>query len=123
VQVTFFFPTRALNLGSQAKKIWNSLSFTNATINKRNPIANKTQKREVWIKSLYVADKIVCFCVSKTFLKKFKIFLFFSLLQINIFLIFLDYFNALISKIIFKKYYFNTYSNKKYFKKQSELHF
>jgi hypothetical protein len=36
-------------------------------------------------------------------LKKFKFFLFFSLLQINIFLVFLDYFDALISKMIFKK--------------------
>jgi len=35
------------------------------------------------------------------FLKKIEIFLFFSLLQINIFLVFLDYFDALISKIIF----------------------
>jgi hypothetical protein len=43
----------------------------------------------------------VCFCVLKLFLKKFKFFLFFSLLQINMFLIFLDHFDALISKIIF----------------------
>jgi hypothetical protein len=35
---------------------------------------------------------------------KFEIFLFFSLLQINFFfLVFLDYFDALISKLIFKK--------------------
>ena len=45
----------------------------------------------------------VCFCVSKAFLKKFKIFLFFFLLQINIFSVFSDHFNALISKIIFLK--------------------
>jgi hypothetical protein len=44
----------------------------------------------------------VCFCVSKTFLKKFKFFSFF-LLQINNFSVFLDYFDALISKIILKK--------------------
>jgi hypothetical protein len=34
---------------------------------------------------------------------------------------FLDHFDALISKIIFlkiKEYYFNTFSSKKYFKKQ-----
>jgi hypothetical protein len=36
------------------------------------------------------------------FLKKFKIFLFF-LFQINNFLVFFYYFDALISKIIFKK--------------------
>jgi len=33
---------------------------------------------------------------------------------------FLDHFDALISKIIFKKYYFNIFLNKKYFKKQSQ---
>jgi len=42
------------------------------------------------------------FCVSKAFLKKFKNFFIF-LLQIDIFLAFSNYFNALISKIIFKK--------------------
>jgi hypothetical protein len=42
------------------------------------------------------------FCVSKALLKKFENFLFFSLLQINIFLVFSDYFDALISKIILK---------------------
>jgi hypothetical protein len=41
------------------------------------------------------------FCVLKAFLKKFEIFLFFSLFQINIFLMFLDYFDVLMSKIIF----------------------
>jgi len=46
---------------------------------------------------------LICFCVSKIFLKKFKFFLFFSSLQINIFLVFLDYFDPLISKLIFKK--------------------
>jgi hypothetical protein len=45
----------------------------------------------------------VCFCVSKALLKKFENFLFFSLLQINIFLVFLDHFDTLISKIIFLK--------------------
>jgi len=35
------------------------------------------------------------------FLKKFK-FYFIFFIQINIFLVFLDYFDALISKIIFK---------------------
>jgi hypothetical protein len=48
-------------------------------------------------------QRSVCFCVLKMFLKKFKIFLFLSLFQINIFLVFLDHFDALISKIIFKK--------------------
>jgi hypothetical protein len=44
----------------------------------------------------------ICFCVLKIFLKKnlkFKFFLF----KINIFFVFSDYFDALISKIIFKK--------------------
>jgi len=44
------------------------------------------------------------FCVLKVLLKKFKKLLLFSLLQINIFfLVFLDYFDTLMSKIIFKK--------------------
>jgi len=47
---------------------------------------------------LYISP--VCFCILKIFLKKLK-FLFFSLLQINIFLVFLYYFDMLISKIIF----------------------
>jgi hypothetical protein len=42
----------------------------------------------------------VCFCILKALLKKFEIFLFFSLFQINIFL---DHFDALILKIIFFK--------------------
>ena len=41
--------------------------------------------------------------VLKIFLKKINFFLFFYLLQINMFLVFLDYFDALILKIIFKK--------------------
>jgi hypothetical protein len=43
------------------------------------------------------------FAFLKCFLKKFEIFLFFYLLQINIFLVFLNHFNILMSKIIFKK--------------------
>ena len=42
------------------------------------------------------------FCVLEMFLKRIKNFLIF-LLQINIFLVFLNYFDVLISKIIFKK--------------------
>jgi len=65
----------------------------------------------------YLSD---CFCVSKTFLKKSKFFLFFSLLQINIFLVFSDYFDVLhendFKKIIIINY-FNTFSNEKYFEK------
>jgi len=46
----------------------------------------------------------VCFCVSKALLKIFEIFLFFSLLQINIFFfMFSDHFDVLMSKMIFKK--------------------
>jgi hypothetical protein len=45
----------------------------------------------------------------------FKIFIYLKL----IFSVFLDHFNVLILKIIFfKKYYFNIFSNKKYFKNQ-----
>jgi hypothetical protein len=59
------------------------------------------------------------------FLKKNDYFLFFYLLQINIFLVFLDFFDALMSKIIFfkkKKYYFDTFSCKKHFEKQPQPH-
>jgi len=45
----------------------------------------------------------VCFCVLKVLLKKYEFILFFSLLQINIFLVFSYYFNVLMLKIIFKK--------------------
>jgi hypothetical protein len=40
-------------------------------------------------------------------------------------LVFSDYFDVLISKIIFKnikKYYFNIFLNKKYFKKKPQSH-
>jgi hypothetical protein len=49
------------------------------------------------------------------YIKKIKFFLFFSLFQMNIFLVFLDDFNVLISKIIFKnkKYYFDKFIKKK----------
>jgi ssDNA-specific exonuclease RecJ len=37
---------------------------------------------------------------------------------------FLDHFDALMSKIFFKKkYYFDTFPNKKHFEKQPQLHF
>jgi len=42
----------------------------------------------------------VCFCVLKVFFKKINFFLFF-LFQINMFLVFSNYFYALVSKIIF----------------------
>jgi len=51
------------------------------------------------------------------FLKKFEIFLFF-LFKINNFLVFLDHFDTLILKIIFKNkkiYYFNVFLKIKYF--------
>jgi hypothetical protein len=50
------------------------------------------------------------------YLKKFKFFLFFSLLQINIFLVFSDH---LKNK---KIYYFNTFPNKNHFEKQPQLY-
>jgi len=50
------------------------------------------------------------------FFKEIKFFLFFSLLQINYFLVFLNHFYILISKIILKNnkkyYYFNTFPQK-----------
>ena len=56
-------------------------------------------------------------CFKNVFLKILLLFFLFSLLQINIFFMFLNYFDVLILKIIFKnkKYYFNTFLNKKYF--------
>jgi len=46
---------------------------------------------------------LICFCISKTLLKKFKIFLFFFYFKLIFFLVFLDYFDTLISKMIFLK--------------------
>jgi hypothetical protein len=59
------------------------------------------------------------FAFQKCFLKKLKLFLFFYLLQINIFFVFLDHFDVLISKIIFKnkKILFDIFLSKKHFKK------
>ena len=60
----------------------------------------------------------ICFYISKAFLKKFEIFLFFSLLQINIFLVFSNHFDVLMSKIIFlKNHYFDAFPSKKHFEK------
>jgi hypothetical protein len=56
------------------------------------------------------------FAFQKHFLKK----IFFYLLQINIFLVFLDHFDVLISKIILKKYKknnFNIFLSEKHFEK------
>jgi hypothetical protein len=66
---------------------------------------------------MYLTLGHVCFCVLKVFLKKFKFF--FSLLQINIFLVFSYHFNDLMSKIIFflkKKTLFYIFLNKNNFK-------
>jgi len=58
----------------------------------------------LYINNLYIWNiPFVCFCVSKKFIKKFKKKLFFILLQINIFLMFLDFFDTLILKINLKK--------------------
>jgi hypothetical protein len=38
-------------------------------------------------------------------------------------MVFSDYFDVLISKIIFKKYYFDIFLNKNIFKKLLQLHF
>jgi len=59
----------------------------------------------------------------KSILKKFKFFLFFYLLQINIFLVFSNHFDVLMSKIIFKKlkkYDFNVFWHEKLFEKQPQ---
>jgi hypothetical protein len=56
----------------------------------------------------------VYFFILKVFLKKFKFFYFF-LFQINILVVFLDYFDIKINYKKIKKYYFNTFLNKKYF--------
>jgi len=64
------------------------------------------------------------FLCSKIFLKKINFFYFF--LQINIFSVFLDHFNMLISKIILKnkiKIILIYFFSEKHFKKQSQLHF
>jgi len=52
--------------------------------------------------------------------EKHVLLIFIFLFKINIFLVFLDYFDALISKIIFlkiKNYYFDIFPSKKYFEK------
>jgi hypothetical protein len=59
-----------------------------------------------------------CFYILKMYLKKFKFFLFFYFKLV--FFLFLDYFDALISKIIFLKNFFNTFLNEKHFKKQPQ---
>jgi len=62
----------------------------------------------------------LCF---KNIFEKIKKKLFF-LFQINNILVFLDHFNELISEMIFlKKYYFDTFLNKKHFQKQPQPHF
>jgi hypothetical protein len=53
------------------------------------------ERQQIWLHPVY-------FCVSKIFLKNFKIFLFFFCFKL-IFLIFLDHFDVLILKIILKK--------------------
>jgi len=56
-------------------------------------------------------DRVCLFLCFKNIFEKNLIFLFCSLLQINIFLVFLDHFDELILKI--KKYYFDTFSSEK----------
>jgi len=65
---------------------------------------NLKRKKEERKHMLLLAFCPVClFLYLKNVFEKIKFFLFFSLLQFNIFLLFLDHFNKLISKIIFKK--------------------
>jgi hypothetical protein len=60
----------------------------------------------------------VCFYISKVLLKKIEIFYFFIYFKLFYFSVFSDYFDILISKIIFFKkiYYFDAFSSKKHFK-------
>jgi hypothetical protein len=52
---------------------------------------------------LMVSNALFVFAFQNRFWKNLKFLFFFSLLQINIFLVFLNNFDTLISKIIFKK--------------------
>jgi hypothetical protein len=64
---------------------------------------------------------MICFCVLKVFLKKFKNFYLYFFASNEYYFMFLYHFDALMSKNNFlknKKYYFNIFSNKKHFKKQ-----
>jgi len=47
---------------------------------------------------IYLTLSSICFCIFKVFLKKIKFFF-----QINIFLVFSNYFDELMLKIFFKK--------------------
>jgi hypothetical protein len=55
----------------------------------------------------------------KSAFEKIYLFLFFYLLQINMFLVFSNYFDMLVSKVIFflKKYYFNIFWYQNFLKK------
>ena len=56
-----------------------------------------------FIFSISILINLNYLCFLNVFLKKIKKNLFFYFFKINIFLVFLDYFDALMSKIIFKK--------------------
>jgi hypothetical protein len=67
---------------------------------------------------------LIVFYVSKAFLKTIKFFYFFYF-KLIFFLVFSDHFDALISKIIFKKLkkkYFDAFPSEKHFEKQPQPH-
>jgi hypothetical protein len=61
------------------------------------------QREMVLLLVLMVSNALFVFAFQNRFWKNLKFLFFFSLLQINIFLVFLNNFDTLISKIIFKK--------------------
>jgi hypothetical protein len=86
-----------------------------------------THSSHLPLRAKHSLPKHLFFCLFlcfKNILKKFNFFIF---LTSNLYFFMIsDYFDTLISKIIFKKYkkyYFNAFPNKKHLKKQPQLYF